>query len=269
MVQPRVALFALALGVLGAPSVSSAQPPASPNDQIAREHFIRGRDAFSQGDFATAAREFDQAYQLSRRPQLLYNLGTAYERLHNWNEANVALRRYLDQVPAAPDRAEVEARLRIIEVELQNQAAALAAQQQAQSTRTRVVVVERPVIVQAEPARPWRVAAFVGAGLTAVAGGATIAIGLLADRRYNDLARGCGQTARGCDADDIDDMSLRASLVNAGLVATSVFAAATITAFVLDLTRPRRAPAAQPSTAPTLTFAPAQGGGMLLLGGSL
>lgn len=251
-------------GALSA-SVVSAQP-ANPADQVAREHFMRGRDAFSLGDFALAAREFDQAYQLSRRPQLLYNIGTAYERLHNWNEANIAFRRYLDEVPAAPDRAEVEARLRMIEVELQHQAEALQSTQT--NTSTRVVVVERPVIVQPDQPRPWRVAFFVAGGLTVLAGGATLAVGLLADARYNDLARGCGQTATGCRPDDISDMSLRASVVNGGIAATSILAAATVTFFVLDLMRPHPTASASP-TGVHAGIVPTAGGAMLSLGGAL
>lgn len=260
---PREAFFAFALCAALSASAATAQTVVNPADVVAREHFMRGRDAFSQGDFASAAREFDQAYQLSRRPQLLYNIGTAYERLHNWNEANVAFRRYLDQVPDAPDRAEVESRLRMIEVELQHQSEAL----QAPQTNTRVVVVERPVIVQAEPSRPWRTAFFIAGGLTVVTGGVTLAVGLLADARYNDLARGCGQTRDGCRPDDISDMSLRATLVNAGIVATGVFAAATVGTFVLDLLRPQPRPAQGPTV--RAGFAPAPGGGLLTLGGTL
>ncbi len=249
-------------GALSA-SVAAAQPAVNPADQVAREHFMRGRDAFSGGDFAVAAREFDQAYQLSRRPQLLYNIGTAYERLHNWNEANVAFRRYLDEVPGAPDRAEVEARLRMIEVELQHQAEALQSPQQ--NTSTRVVVVERPVIVQPDQPRPWRIAFFVAGGLTVLAGGATLAVGLLADARYNDLARGCGAAGNpGCENDDITDMRLRQNIVNAGIIATSVFAAATVGSFILDITRPAQRP-------PTVrvAFVPTPEGSFVTVGGAL
>lgn len=264
---PREAFFAFAFCAALSAGAAQAQPSVNPADQVAREHFMRGRDAFSLGDFALAAREFDQAYQLSRRPQLLYNIGTAYERLHNWNEANVAFHRYLDEVPGAPDRPEVEARLRMIEVELQHQAEAL---QTPTQTNTRVVVVERPVVVQAEPSRPWRTAFFISGGLTVLAGGVTLAVGLLADSRYNDLARGCGQTTAGCRADDISDMSLRATLVNTGIAATSVFAAATVGFFVLDLLRPQH-PRTQQQQGPSVraAFAPLTGGGMLTLGGTL
>ena len=84
---PRGALFSFALSVasLGLDAAAQcAQPVVTPDaDRAARDHFTRGRDAFSQGDFATAAREFSQAHELSGRHQLLYNIGASYERLHN------------------------------------------------------------------------------------------------------------------------------------------------------------------------------------------
>ncbi|MBP6833920.1 MAG: hypothetical protein KA978_24255, partial [Deltaproteobacteria bacterium] len=80
------------------PVVASAQPADPTRDAEARQHFATGRDAFSRGDFATAVTEFERSYALSRRAQLLYNIGTTYERLHRWEEARSALQRYLDAV---------------------------------------------------------------------------------------------------------------------------------------------------------------------------
>lgn len=276
---PRGALLAFLLSLTTAGLSAAAQPAAQPvvnnavspeADRAAREHFTRGREAFSAGDFATAAREFSAAYELSGRPQLLYNIGTTYERLHNWEEANIALSRYLERVPDAPDRAEVQARLNVIQVELQHQAEARNARPAESSTNTRVVVIERRV---EEPPRHFRTAAFVATGLTAVGAGLTLAVGLLADARYNDLARNCGQTPTGCAQDDIDDMELRQGLVNGGIAATGVFAAAAVTFFLLDAFRPARPPVGPipPPSAPSARagFAPLPGGGVFAIEGTL
>jgi tetratricopeptide (TPR) repeat protein len=264
MVTLRTLFFssALLLGLLPVCAYAQTAAPTA-NDQLAREHFVRGRDAFSQGDFAVAAREFDQAYQLSRRPQLLYNIGSAYERLHNWNEANIALHRYLELVPDAPDRAEVEARLRIIEMELEH-----ASHPPEVTTNTRVVVVERQVTVPVE-SRPWRTAFFVSGGLTVIGGGLTLAVGLLADARYRDLTRGCGApNASGCSDFDLSDMRVRQSAINGGIVVTSVFAAATVTFFVLDRMRPTRSPTGPLAPPVRAAFFPLNGGGFAAIEGS-
>jgi tetratricopeptide (TPR) repeat protein len=270
---PREALLSFALSVTSFGATTFAQPATavSPDaDRAAREHFTRGREAFSQGDFATAVREFSQAYELSGRPQLLYNIGTTYERLHNWQEANLALTRYLERVPDAPDRAEVQARLNVIQVELQHLAEARQTPEPATHTNTRVVVIERQV---QEPPRYFRTAAIVAGGLAVVGGGVTLAVGLLADRRYNDLASGCGQTVAGCPQVDIEDMQLRQSFVNGGLVASGVFAAAAVTFFLLDQFRPARPPVGPiPASAPPTAradFAPLPGGGVFSIVGSM
>lgn len=274
MLLLRPAALTLTLALAGLPAAAWAQQVqftvpggAQPNsDQLAREHFARGRDAFSNGDFATAAREFDQAYQLSNRPQLLYNIGTAYERLHNWNEANVAFHRYLDLVPAAADRAEVEARIRAIEIELAHIAEAREVQT---NTSTRVVVVERQVGVPVDPPRPWRTAFWITGGLTVVAGGVTLATGLIANGRYNTLVSTCGARPQRCDQENVDDMALRQTIVNAGIITTSVFAAATVTFFILDLLRP--APRPIGPIAPTVHAGvlPLPGGGLVAVEGAL
>jgi tetratricopeptide (TPR) repeat protein len=256
--------------VAGLPANAQLVPnTVSPEaDRMARECFNRGREAFSNGDFATAAQEFTRAYELSGRPQLLYNIGTCYERLHQWEEAHSALTRYLERMPNAPDRAEVQARLNVIQIELQHQAEARRPPPPPEST-TRVVVIERRV---EELPRYFRTAAWIAAGLTAMTGGATLAVGLLADARYNDLARNCGRTAMGCAQDDIDDMVLRQGIVNAGIVATGIFAAATVTFFLLDAFRPPRPPVGPipPSTAsPRAGVTVFPGGAFITLGGML
>ncbi|MBL8601733.1 MAG: tetratricopeptide repeat protein [Myxococcales bacterium] len=245
-----------------APRLAEAQALDAESDQIARERYNAGREAYGRGDFSTAASNFERAYALSRRPMLLYHIGNAYNNLHRWEQARSSYRRYLDAVPQASDRAEVEARLRIIETEIANAA----------TPHTQVVVVERPV-ERVEPARPWRTAFWVGVGLTTVATAGTVAVGLLADRQYRNLLDSCGQSASGCDAAAIDDMRLREGIINGGIVASAVFAVGTAAAFVIDLNRRPPAPTGEvqvPTAGPTsASFVPLQGGGLVTLGGRL
>jgi len=238
------------------PATARAQPADPDTDRIARERFLAGREAFSRGDFAGAATAFERAYLLSRRPQLLYNLGTAYDRLHRWERAREAFQRYLDAVPDAPDRAEVEGRLAIIEVELQHQAERNATPQ--------VVVVERPT---AEPARPWRTVFWVTGGLAALTAGGTVAVGLLADRQYQRLLRECAPTAVGCGDANIDDMALRQGIVNGGIILGSALAATAVTALFLDRARTR--PGTTHITTPTAALSPLPGGLLVHVGGAL
>lgn len=77
----------------------------------ARALFEAGRNAFEDGRFDAALQRFREAYELSHRPQLLYNIGQAADRLRHDAEAVRAFEQYLELVPDAPTRRRVELRL--------------------------------------------------------------------------------------------------------------------------------------------------------------
>ncbi|HJL15512.1 MAG TPA: hypothetical protein RMH99_07655 [Sandaracinaceae bacterium LLY-WYZ-13_1] len=84
-------------------------------DEAARLTFESAREAFIAGDYETALARFRQAYELSARPGLLYNIAQTLDRLRRDEETVEALRAYLEAMPDAPNRAEVESRIRVIE----------------------------------------------------------------------------------------------------------------------------------------------------------
>ena len=100
-----------------------ATPPedeASRLDEAARITFESAREAFLAGDYETALARFRQAYQLSSRPGLLYNIAQSLDRLRRDEETLQALRDYLAAAPQARNRAEVEARIRVLETNIAN-----------------------------------------------------------------------------------------------------------------------------------------------------
>lgn len=103
-------------------SPAFAQPEATENptidvelDEAARITFQRARTAFDAGDYETALSRFRQAYELSPRPQLLYNIAATLDRLRRDVEAVAALRAFLAASPTTPDRVEIEARIRVLD----------------------------------------------------------------------------------------------------------------------------------------------------------
>src|SRR5262245_50171249 len=92
------------------PQVSGADA-----DREARTLFEQGRVAYEEGRYRDAWDYFRQAYLLSKRPALLYNVGQAADRLRKDREALEAFRMYLAQVPQAENRREVENRVRALE----------------------------------------------------------------------------------------------------------------------------------------------------------
>ncbi|HZS37010.1 MAG TPA: hypothetical protein VFF06_09290 [Polyangia bacterium] len=55
-------------------------PAFAGEDDRARERYKQGQTSFEAGKFAEAARAFEESYELSRRPQLLWDAAQAYER---------------------------------------------------------------------------------------------------------------------------------------------------------------------------------------------
>jgi tetratricopeptide (TPR) repeat protein len=105
------------------------QPAASTNsrDNEARMLFEAGRVAYSAGRFDDALGYFRRAHEISGRAMLLYNVGSAADKLRQDVIALDAFRRYLEAVPDAENREEVEARVRVLEGVLASQARTTAA----------------------------------------------------------------------------------------------------------------------------------------------
>ncbi len=77
------------------------------DDLHARRLYKKGDRAYAEGRYADAVTAFEEAYALSGRPLLLFNLGNAYERLERYQDAAEALDRYLpDAKPREQDAIE-------------------------------------------------------------------------------------------------------------------------------------------------------------------
>jgi len=85
--------------------------PSSANDDTARALFQAGKSAYQAGKFREAQSYFEQAYELSGRDALLYNIGQAADRARQDDKAIEYFTKCLDKTPDAPNRAEVEQRL--------------------------------------------------------------------------------------------------------------------------------------------------------------
>jgi len=132
------------LVVTGAHTSALAQAAAgqksSGKDEEARGLFWAGRAAYDQGRYDDALGYFSRSYQLSGRPELLYNIGQAADRLRKDREALDAFTEYLNRVPETPNRETVEARIRLLrraieEREQEVQAAKVGAAAPAEATK--------------------------------------------------------------------------------------------------------------------------------------
>jgi hypothetical protein len=193
-----------------APTESMAQSTttdADMTDAQARGKYRLGRELYGQGRFAEAAKEFEVAYGLSGRGELLFNVYLAYRDAQDTPNAARALRGYLSAVADVPDRAHLTARLAALEALLkadeeraaqQRAEADLAKEQAAASERERLASEQRAADAEKRaeirPSRPWWPWLVVGAGV--VATGTGIVLGVMAASDADELRERCVQDPR-------------------------------------------------------------------------
>jgi Tfp pilus assembly protein PilF len=83
----------------------------SSDDQQAHAHFEVAASYYEQANYESALREFLEAYRLSQRSQLFYNLSLCYQQLGDLDNAVSYLERYLAEVTEIENRASLETRL--------------------------------------------------------------------------------------------------------------------------------------------------------------
>lgn len=89
-------IVAIGLALLATPAVAApAAPEKAAADIRARELFGKGDTAYAEGRYEEAHAAFVEAYELSGRPQLLFNISNTLERLGKYEEAVEALEKYL------------------------------------------------------------------------------------------------------------------------------------------------------------------------------
>jgi tetratricopeptide (TPR) repeat protein len=89
--------------------------PKASDEQRAQKLYEVGDDHYAAGRYEEAVVHFQQAYELSPQPALLFNMANAYERMGEYDKAADHLRRYLES-PKAEDVASVRERIRRLEL---------------------------------------------------------------------------------------------------------------------------------------------------------
>lgn len=169
------ALFVLSATptAMWAPAAVAQVTTSDALDEEARSLFEAGRSAYGDGRFDEALGHFRRSYELSHRPQLLYNIGQCQDRLRHDAEALATFEEFLTALPDAPQRAEVAARLEILRTAVERDRAAEAA------VETEPAVTEEPVLAPVIPSEPdpapWIVLGVGGA--VAVAGAILLGVG--------------------------------------------------------------------------------------------
>lgn len=276
----RASLFTSRFGWLGA-TVVGALVFAAPHTAVAQTAerlssqeadrralalYEEGSAAFAREDYSTAAARFEAAFTLSPRPRILYNLGVTYDRMGIPQQAVDAYERFLHQLPNAPERAQVEERLRVLRADAEaahEQATREHGASNPNPPRTIVSerVIERPVVVP----RPHtaRTVGFV-LGAFALAGGAAAGgVAGFSSAYYESLRSSCGDRrpermpdTPWCDPVLVNEVQLRATLVNVLMFSSIGLAIASGISFGIDLAQGPDVPPARPATRTTRAITP-------------
>lgn len=111
--QSTCAALLAAVITTGVPVAVFAQELGA-DEQEAKGLFELGSEAYAQARYERALVHFQEAYRLSQRPALLYNIGLTLANLRRDREALQAFEEYLQKVPEAPNRDVVENRIAIL-----------------------------------------------------------------------------------------------------------------------------------------------------------
>ncbi|MFW6067570.1 MAG: tetratricopeptide repeat protein [Myxococcota bacterium] len=109
----RMSLLTRAAILLLVAALGPAAPAAAQDgdDERGRFHFQAGASYYEAGEYEQALREFERSYEISKRPQLFYNISLAHQQLGDLESAILYLDRYLREVEEIPNRVNLERRL--------------------------------------------------------------------------------------------------------------------------------------------------------------
>lgn len=261
-------LRATAALLLVSMSIGTAGAQSKPDFEIAKRHYLAGKNAVTAGDYETAIREYILAYDITKDPTLFKQIGAAYEAEGKKTEAAVYYRRYLVEMKNNSDADEVRARLVSLEgkpAEPSKAASPLPPRSGSEpAAPPKLPPPESPTQAPAEmkltqPDLPtyadegfrWqRTAAWISVGLAAVGvtTGSVLATSALAREddirqleNYRDPLTGQPRTYSGATKDDyknkIDEGNRLQDFATAAFIGAGACAAAATLFFILDATR--------------------------------
>lgn len=119
--RAQLALGFLMTAALPAAPVRALAAESAPSpEKQAQAIYAEGVAAFKAGDYETALGHFEAAHALDPSPVLLYNMARANEELGRPAASVARYEAYLEASPQAPDRKDVERRIRIMRAILDN-----------------------------------------------------------------------------------------------------------------------------------------------------
>ena len=196
--------------VMAVPGPALAQ--GSP-DELARRHFDSGAAYLEESDYDNALKAFEKAYELSKRPEILLNIATVFERKGDLAGAVRSLEEYLEAVPTGEHVETVRLRVQNLQKRIAEQGekpadapppAAPPAASPPPAQAPAPTPAPAPAAPRDAPAerRPNRLPAYIALGIGGLAAGGAALSGVLAKQEYDHDKDGC---APSCTDDQVAD----------------------------------------------------------------
>lgn len=162
-------------------------------DVRARELYQSGAILYEEGRYEDAVVAFEEAYRLSARPALLFNIANALERTGRWGEALDVLSRYRAYAPA-DERATLDRRITNLERRIAETKPGTPAPDSARPDEVRTA----PTVPSAASPSPFFRPLPLGlAGVGVVSLGASAVLGGIALGAHDNAAAGCATDTGG------------------------------------------------------------------------
>ncbi len=116
VVRAPIALLLCAL-LVSSPTFAKPARGRQSAEAQALGHYEEGTKAYNEGDYARAVAEYKAGYKLKPEPVLLYNIAQSYRLGGDLVQATTYYKLFLKNKPNAPNRREVEERIRKLEEE--------------------------------------------------------------------------------------------------------------------------------------------------------
>jgi hypothetical protein len=205
------------------------------NKEVARGYFQAGVALYDQAKYEEALNEFQRAQALSHNAELYFNMAACEEHMDHYQAAALLLKQYLLERPEAPDKENVNARIKALEQRDERL-------HRPEETAPIVVekVIEKPAPPPPPPSPPKKkIGGFIALGVTAVLAVGTIAIGSFTVVHHGELKDGCGATVMGCSPNEIASVTGPAIGTDVMIGLTAAAAVATIVVFVVEHRKPK------------------------------
>ncbi len=187
-------------------------------EERAKAHFLAGQSYYEQASYTDALREFNEAYRISKKPALLYNVARCFEALEQYADAVKMLERYLEEDPQTTDRQAVETR--IANLKEREAAQKKAAAEAAEAARPPAATTAPATTAPATTPRRKRLYTWIVGGVGVAALAAALGTGIASQLDYSDLSSKC--TGNACDPTTVANAQTKINTGKKLAIATDV-----------------------------------------------